>query len=102
MRIDRLSTADVPPSQRHTFWKGLFAEPERSMAIAGEPEMFHGALTRLTVGELKLMSVNSSPLVTRSAARDTSDEKRFSLHLVHSGRCRLRLGDTDFAAETAT
>jgi AraC-like DNA-binding protein len=90
----------VPASQRHAFWKGLFAEPERSMAIAGEPETFHGALTRLTAGELELMSVNSSPLVTRSSARDTSDEKRFSLHLVHSGRCRLRLGGNDFAVET--
>ena len=70
------------------------------MAIAGEPEAFQGTLTRLTVGELELMSVNSSPLVTCSAARDSGDERRFSLHLVHSGRCRLRLGETDFAAET--
>ena len=70
------------------------------MAIPGEPETFHGALTRLTAGELELMSVNSSPLVTRSSARDTSDDSRFSLHLVHSGRCRLWLGGTDFSAET--
>jgi len=70
------------------------------MAIPGEPEAFHGTLTRLTAGELELMSVNSSPLVTRSPARDGGDERRFSLHLVHSGRCRLRLGGADFAAGT--
>jgi AraC-like DNA-binding protein len=90
----------VPALQRHAFWKGLFAEPERSMKIAGEPGTFQGALTRLSAGELELMSVNSSPLVTRSRARDIGDERRFSLHLVHSGRCRLQLGGAEFAAET--
>jgi AraC family transcriptional activator of tynA and feaB len=98
-RIDRLSTAGVPASQRHAYWQGLFDEPGLSMAIEGEPDTFHGALTTLTAGELALTSVRSSALVSRSAARDAGDERCFSLQLVHSGRCLLRHAGTEIIAE---
>ena len=99
-RIDRLCTADVPERQRYAYWQGLFAEPGRSVAIEGDPEGFHGTLTQLTAGEFVLMSVKSSPLVTRSAARDACDERCFSLQLVHRGRCILRHAGAEIVAET--
>lgn len=98
--IDRLSTAGLPASQRFAYWKGIFTDADRSMAIEGEPEAFHAALTRLTAGELELTSVKSGPLVTRSGANTVADDRCFSLQVVHSGRCMLRHAGAEIVAET--
>jgi AraC-like DNA-binding protein len=98
-RIDRLSTADVAETQRFAHWQRLFAQPELSVAIEGNPVGFEGAFTRLVVGGLELMSVRSSPLVTRSIATDASDERCFTLQLVHAGRCQLRLAGSEILAD---
>jgi AraC-like DNA-binding protein len=98
-RIERLSTADVAAKQGFAHWQNLFARPELSVTIEGNPVGFEGEFTQLTVGEFVLMSVKSSPLVTRSTARDASDERCFTLQLVHSGRCRLRHAGSEVVAD---
>jgi AraC-like DNA-binding protein len=101
--IYRLSTAAAPPSERLAFWNSICAGAYRPMVVDAEPEGFQGVLTRLRAGELEITSAKSTPLVTRSAASDAnicSDEKTFSLHLVHSGRCRIRHAGAEIVAET--
>lgn len=98
--IDRLTTADVSASERLAFWKGAFADPERSFAIEAEPQAFQGTLTRLTAGELEITSVKSTGLVTRTGGRTCDDEHRFSLQLVHSGQCCMLHADVEVIAET--
>jgi AraC family transcriptional activator of tynA and feaB len=100
VRIDRLSTDDVPAASRFDFWRGIFAERDQSMALEGDPGAFHGNLTRFTAGELKITSVKSSPLVTRSGASADHGETNFSLQLVHSGQCLLRHAGAETVAET--
>jgi AraC-like DNA-binding protein len=95
--IDRLSTAQLPPSQRVAFWEGIFAAGDQSVSIETQPEVFHAALTRLSVGELDITSVKSTPLTTH---RPPSDERAFTLQLVHTGRCHLRHAGADFVAES--
>ena len=98
--IDRLSTAGVAAPKRFAHWRDIFADIDRSMALEGEPEAFHGALTRLTAGDLQLMSVKSSPLVSRSGNSAVTEETCFSIQLVHSGRCQLRHAGVEIVAET--
>jgi AraC-like DNA-binding protein len=98
--IDRLSTAGVAASRRFAHWKDIFADIDRSMALEGEPEAFNGALTRLTAGDLQLMSVKSSPLISRSGDSTATEETCFSIQLVHSGRCQLRHAGAEVVAET--
>jgi AraC-like DNA-binding protein len=97
MNIDRLSTAALPPSQRVAFWKNIFAAGDQTLSIETSPGAFHGALTRLSVGELELTSVKSTPLSTR---KPPSDERAFTLQLVHTGRCHLQHAGADFVAES--
>lgn len=98
--IDRLSTAGVAAPKRFAHWQDIFADIDRSMALEGEPEAFQGALTRLIAGDLQIMSVKSSPLVSRSGDRTATEETCFSLQLVHSGRCQLRHAGMETVAET--
>src|SRR5688572_20497516 len=91
--IDRLSTAGLPASERLAFWRNVVANGQQSLAIEGEPDSFEGVLTRLTDGELEITSVKSTPLCSRYDTKNTRsacDERRFSLHLVHAGRCLLK------------
>ena len=88
--IDRVSTANVAAPKRFAHWRDIFADIDRSMALEGEPEAFHGALTRLSAGDLQLMSVKSSPLISRSGDSTATEETCFSIQLVHSGRGQLR------------
>ncbi len=97
MIIDRLSTAALPLSQRVAFWKDIFAAGDQSLSIETQPEVFSGALTRLSAGELEITSVTSTPLTTH---RPPSDARAFSLQLVHTGRCHLRHAGADFVAES--
>ena len=98
--IDRLSTAGLPASERFAFWKGIFASGEQPLALEAEPESFQGVLTRLTDGELAITSVKSTPLRSRNGTRTASDERRFSLQLVHAGRCVLKHAGAEITAET--
>jgi AraC-like DNA-binding protein len=95
--IDRLSTAALPPSQRVAFWKDIFAAGDQSLSIETQPGAFYGALTRLSVGELEITSVTSTPLITR---RPPSNERAFTLQLVHTGRCHLRHAGADHVADS--
>jgi AraC-like DNA-binding protein len=79
------------------FWEGIFAAGDQSVSIETQPEAFHAALTRLSVGELDITSVKSTPLITQ---RPPSDERTFTLQLVHTGRCHLRHAGADFVAES--
>lgn len=97
--IHRLSTAIVPPPQRLAYWKDIFAGGHRSIEIDARADGFEGALTTLNSGELEITSVQSTPLITRSAAFAASDDKRFSLQLVNSGRCHVQHGEAEFTAE---
>jgi AraC-like DNA-binding protein len=97
MNIDRLSTAALPPSRRVAFWKNIFAAGDQSLSIETNAGAFHGALTRLSVGELELTSVKSTPLSTR---KPPSNERSFTLQLVHTGHCHLRHAGADFVAES--
>lgn len=99
-QIDRLTTAGVSASQRLAFWKGAFADTERSFSIDAEPHAFQGSLTRLTAGELEITAVKSTALVTRTGARKGSEECRFTLQIVHSGQCRMRHAGVEIVAET--
>ena len=54
--IDRLSTAGVAAPKRFAHWRDIFADIDRSMALEGDPDAFHGALTGLPAGDLQLMS----------------------------------------------
>jgi AraC family transcriptional activator of tynA and feaB len=56
-------------------------------------------LTRLTDGELEIASVKSTPLCSRYHARSGCDERRFSLHVVHAGRCQLKHAGAEIVAE---
>jgi len=99
--IHRLSTADVAPSERLAFWNDLFTSSYRPMVIDAEPEGFEGVLTRLTASGLEITSVKSTPLITRTAASTTIGRpggEPFSLQIVYSGRCHLRLGNLETAA----
>jgi AraC-like DNA-binding protein len=98
--IDRLSTTGLPASQRLAFWKDIFADAERGVAIEAEPDAFQGAFTKLTAGEFEITSVKSTPLISRSRARICSEERRFSLQLVHSGQCRMLHAGTEIIIET--
>jgi AraC-like DNA-binding protein len=95
--IERLSTAELPPSQRVPFWQGIFAAGNQSLSIETHPEDFRGELTRLSAGELEITSVFSTPLATR---RPPSDERAFTLQLVYAGHCHFRHAGADFVAET--
>jgi AraC-like DNA-binding protein len=95
-----VSTAGVAAPKRFAHWQDIFADIDRSMALEGEPEAFHGALTRLTVDDLQLMSVKSSPLISRSGDSAATEETCFSIQLVHSGRCQLRHAGAETVAET--
>jgi AraC-like DNA-binding protein len=95
-----LSTAVVAAPKRFAHWQDIFASIDRSMALEGEPEAFHGALTQLTAGDLRLMSVKSSPLVSRSGNSAATEETCFSIQLVHSGQCHLRHAGAETVAET--
>ena len=55
--IDRLFTAELPPSQRVPFWKDIFAAGDQSLSIGTQPAAFYGELIRLSVGELDITSV---------------------------------------------
>lgn len=99
-RIERLSTDHVPAAQRFDFWRDVFASPDRTMSIEGEPEAFQGTFARLVAGEFEMTSVKSSPLVTRIAVTAEVEEANYSLHLVHSGRCLLRHAGVEIVAET--
>jgi AraC-like DNA-binding protein len=98
--IERLSTAGLPPSERFPFWKDIFASGEQALAIEAEPDSFQGVLTRLTDGELEIMSVQSTPVRSRNGRSTGSDERRFSLQLVHAGRCLLKHAGAEIVAET--
>jgi len=98
--IDRVSTANVAAPKRFAHWRDIFADIDRSMALEGEPEAFHGALTRLSAGDLQLMSVKSSPLISRSGDSTATEETCFSIQLVHSGRGQLRHAGAETVAET--
>jgi AraC family transcriptional activator of tynA and feaB len=90
--IHRLSTATVPPLERLSFWNDACLGAYGAMVVDAEPDAFQGDLTSLHAGELQISSVMSTPAVCRrtaSWARSGSDETVFSLHLVHSGRCRI-------------
>lgn len=98
-KIDKLSTITVPASQRFAYWQEIFAHADLSLDPANEPEAFTGTVTRLTLGEFQLTSVESSPLVSRSRVSAATQEGHFSLHLVHSGRCLLRHAGTEILAD---
>jgi AraC-like DNA-binding protein len=97
--IHRLSTTTVPAPQRLAYWKDIFAGGHRRIEIDACSDGFEGALTTLNAGELEIRSVQSTPLISRSAAFAASDDKRFSLQLVNSGRCRMQHGEAEFTAE---
>ena len=72
------------------------------MVVDATRDGFEGVLTRLSAGELEITSVKSTPLIVRTAARDVnvcSDERVFSLQVVHSGRCRIRHAGIEMVAE---
>src|SRR5688572_26786914 len=98
-RIHRLSTAGLPVSERFPFWREVFAKVQQPLVIEAEPDSFDGVLTRFTDGELEIMSVKSTPLRSRNDARSGCGERRFSLQLVHSGRCHLKHAGADIVAE---
>jgi AraC-like DNA-binding protein len=95
-----LSTAGLPASERFAYWKDVFANGQQALAVEAEPSSFEGVLTRLTDGELEITSVKSTPLRSRSDTRGACDERRFSLQLVHAGRCVLRHAGSEIVAET--
>jgi AraC-like DNA-binding protein len=73
------------------------------MVVDAKPHGFEGVLTRLCADELEITSVKSTPLIVRNAASHVSvcsDEKVFSLQVVHSGRCRIRHAGVETVAET--
>jgi AraC-like DNA-binding protein len=98
--IDRVSTAGVAAPKRFAHWQDIFADIDRSMALESEPEAFHGALTRLTAGDLQIMSVKSTPLISRAGDSAATEETCFSIQLVHSGRGQLRHAGNETVAET--
>jgi AraC-like DNA-binding protein len=98
--IERLSTDGLPASERFAFWKDIFANGPQALAIEAERDSFEGALTKLTDGELEITSVKSTPLSSRNDTRRGCDERRFSLQLVHAGRCVLKHAGTEIVAET--
>jgi AraC-like DNA-binding protein len=95
-----LSTASLPASERFAFWKDIFANGPQALAVEAEPGSFEGALTRLTDGELEITSVKSTPLRSRNDTRSACDGRRFSLQLVHAGRCVLKHAGAEIVAET--
>lgn len=97
MTIDRLSTAQLPPAQRVAFWKDIFSAGDQTLSIETRPEAFHAALTRLSVGDLEITSVKSTPLITH---KPPSDERSFTLQLVHTGRCHLRHAGAELFLES--
>ena len=88
--IHRLSTASVPPPERLAYWNDVCMGAYGAMLTDTDPDGFQGALTRLDANQLQVSSVKSTPAVSRSSARSTSDEMTFSLQLVHAGRCCIR------------
>src|SRR5688572_28380412 len=88
-RIDRLSTAGLPASERFAFWRDTFANGQQ-LAVEDDSDSFDGTLTTLTDGEFEIMSVKSTPVWSRNDTRNICDERRFCLQLIHSGRCVLR------------
>jgi AraC-like DNA-binding protein len=91
--IHRVSTANVPPLERLSFWNDSCMGAYGAMVVDTEPEGFQGALTLLSAGQLQIAATTSTPAICRTvlgAAKNRSDETAFSLQLVHSGRCRIR------------
>jgi AraC-like DNA-binding protein len=99
-RIDRLSTAGLPASERFAFWKDIFANGPQALAVEAEPDAFEGELIRFTDGDLEITSVKSTPLRSRNDTRSACDERRFCLQLVHAGRCVLKHAGAEIVAET--
>jgi AraC-like DNA-binding protein len=94
-----LSTAGLPASERFAFWRDTFANGPQ-LAVEDDSDSFDGTLTTLTDGEFEIMSVKSTPVWSRNDTRGSSDERRFCLQLIHSGRCVLRHAGAEFVAET--
>ncbi len=69
-----------------------------AMLVDADPDGFQGVLTTLSTDQLRISSVRSTPGVSRSSARTTSDEMAFSLQLVHSGRCCIRHAGVEIMA----
>ncbi len=88
--INRLSTASVAPPERLAYWNDVCMGAYGATLTDTDADGFQGALTTLSADQLQVSSVKSSPAVSHSSARSTSDEMAFSLQLVHSGRCRIR------------
>jgi len=88
--MHRLSTASVPPSERLAYWNDVCMGAYGAILVDTDSEGFQGILTTLSTNELQVSSVKSTPAVSRSSPKSTSDETAFSLQLVHSGRCCIR------------
>jgi AraC-like DNA-binding protein len=94
-----LSTAGLPVSERLPFWRDVFAKVQEPLVLEAEPDSFDGVLTRFSDGELEILSVKSTPLRSRNDAKSGCGERRFSLQLVHSGRCHLKHAGAEIVAE---
>jgi AraC family transcriptional regulator, positive regulator of tynA and feaB len=87
-----MSTANIPPHERLSFWNDTCMGAYGAMVVDTEPGAFQGVLTMLSAGGLQVLSVKSTPAVCRTsygATQNRSDETAFSLQLVHSGQCRI-------------
>jgi AraC-like DNA-binding protein len=89
--IRRLSTSAAAPAGRLAYWNDAWAGASGGTVVDADGEGFEGVLTSLRAGRFELLSVRSTPAVTRSPGRHGADgEGSFLLQLVHSGSCRLR------------
>jgi AraC family transcriptional activator of tynA and feaB len=100
-KIQRMSTASVPPPERLSFWNDACMGAYGAMVVDTEPDGFQGVLTTLVAAGLQASSVKSTPAVCRTAigtSKRQKDETTFSLQLVHSGRCCVRHAGSETVA----
>ncbi|HEX4098717.1 MAG TPA: helix-turn-helix domain-containing protein [Caulobacteraceae bacterium] len=91
--IQRLSTSSVARPDRLAYWNEASTRSFGAMVVDADPDGFQATLTRLRTDRFELVSVSSTPAVTRSAAREVrarGDDSIFRLQLVHTGGCLMR------------
>ncbi len=88
--IERFSTAGTPAEARLDYWNALACETFNNLVVdSDEPVAFHGEMVRAALGEISLMSADSSAArVTRTndPVRSTRASRNFDLHFQLSGR----------------
>ena len=88
--VERFSTASAPAEDRLAYWNDLVCQTFNNLVVDAEaPETFHGEMVRAALGEISLMSADSSAArVTRTndPIRIARPSRSFDLHFQLAGR----------------